>query len=96
MPCSQAMSDVWKLFLTLSGLLAFGIFGVRRPRMFIRLIQIGLTGGFGTSALYGLGRTLLGATTSVTGGLLFTAVAAGLAYVSFHIFDWIIRSRFGE
>jgi len=90
------MSEEWKLFLTFSGLLAFGIVGVRQPRLFVRLIQIGLTGGFGASALYGLGRTLLGATNSVTGGLLFTTAAAGLAFVSFHIFDRVIRSRFGE
>jgi hypothetical protein len=91
------MSEEWWPFLMLVGLLlALGFLGVRQPRLFVRLIQIGLTGGFVVSALYALGRTLLGATNSVTGGLLFTAAAAGLALVSFHIFDWIIRSRFGE
>lgn len=90
------MSEEWELFLRLGGLLAFVVFGVRQPRLTARLIQIALTAGFGVSALFGLGMTLLGETDSVTGGLLFTAGAVGLAFVSFHIFDWMIRSRFGE
>lgn len=90
------MSEEWKLFLNLGGLLTFVVFGVYRPRMAARLIQIALTVGFGAFALYGLGMTLFGETNSVSGGLLFTAGAVGLAFFSFHIFDWWIRSRFGE
>jgi hypothetical protein len=86
------MSEEWKLFLNLGDLLAFVVFGVYRPRMAARLIQIALTVGVGAFALYGLGMTIFGETNSV----LFTAGAVGLAFFSFHIFDWWIRSRFGE
>ena len=61
-----------------------------------RLIQIALTVGFCGFALYGLGMTLLGKMHSPLGGLAASAGAAGLAFVSFRVFEWIIRSRFGD
>jgi len=90
------MSEVLRLYLELGAMSAFVIFGWFQPRLACRLIQIALTVGFCGFALYGLGMTLLAQMHSPLGGLAASAGAAGLAFVSFRVFEWIIRSRFGD
>ena len=90
------MSEGLRLYLELGAMSAFVIFGWFQPRLACRLIQIALTVGFCGFALYGLSMTLLGKMHSPLGGLAASAGAAGLAFVSFRVFEWIIRSRFGD
>ena len=87
------MSHESDLLLKALGLAVLICVGYFRPRLVARSFQAIGTAAFSGLAVYGLVMVVMGKTNSFTGGLLYVAGAAALAFVSFNLFGWIARSR---